>query len=266
MRPGDKDASWIQDERSPGDSGSGYSGKRWGDTRSDAERARDSHNAPAGYQSPKHSAIQKHAKIQSQLNHDVKRIESSAKRNPIGSGAAAKVSSNANAKPARSAMAQENERRSNQASNASKVTGNASWVAGTKNAQEHADAVAAQEWMEAVTGKRFTNGDLWETAKSGVYLCTLLNKVKPGTVTGKIKESRMPFTCMELISKYIEGCKKLGIRDGNCFRPPDLYEKRVSYPKAIINNIHGLARVAEDIRGFRGPKLEVESIAGHSSW
>jgi transgelin len=126
--------------------------------------------------------------------------------------------------------------------------------------------MAAQEWMEAVTGKRFTNGDLWETLKSGVYLCTLLNKVKPGTVTGKIKESRMPFTCMELISKYIEGCKKLGIRDGNCFRPPDLYEKRVSYPKAIINNIHGLARVAEDIRGFRGPKLEVESIAGHSSW
>ena len=31
-------------------------------------------------------------------------------------------------------------------------------------------------WMEAVTGTKFTNGDLWETTKSGVYLCNLINK------------------------------------------------------------------------------------------
>ena len=30
--------------------------------------------------------------------------------------------------------------------------------------------------MEAVTGTKFTNGDLWETTKSGVYLCNLINK------------------------------------------------------------------------------------------
>ena len=60
-------------------------------------------------------------------------------------------------------------------------------------------------------------------------------QIKPGTVKGKIKESRMPFTCMELIGKYIQGCEALGMRQGNLFRPPDLYEKRVSYPKANNN-------------------------------
>ena len=73
----------------------------------------------------------------------------------------------------------------------------------------------------------------------------------------------MPFTCMEYITKYINGCESLGIRGGNLFRPPDLYEKRVSYPRAIINNIHALARVAEKTNKSL-PKLEVEKISGRS--
>merc|ERR1712224_324724 len=62
----------------------------------------------------------------------------------------------------------------------SQVAGNAAWVKDAKNAQEREDMIAAQNWMEAVTGQRFTNGDLWETTKSGAYLCELINKVKPG--------------------------------------------------------------------------------------
>ena len=33
--------------------------------------------------------------------------------------------------------------------------------------------------MEAVTEESFVNGDLWETTKSGVYLCKLINKALP---------------------------------------------------------------------------------------
>merc|ERR1711988_617345 len=39
---------------------------------------------------------------------------------------------------------------------------------------------------------------------------------------------------------------------GNLFRPPDLYEKRSSYPKAIILNILALERATEKIRGKAG--------------
>lgn len=125
--------------------------------------------------------------------------------------------------------------------------------------------IAAKVWMEAVTGEPFINDDLWETTKSGVYLCKLINKVKPGTVKKYSKiGSNLAFKCMENITLYLEGCKKLGMRDGNCFRSPDLYEKRVSYPKAIINNIHALARLAEDESSFHGPTLEVELVKGQA--
>ena len=52
-------------------------------------------------------------------------------------------------------MDAENARRDQQGARSSKVTGNASWVGDVKNAQERADAIAAQAWMEAVTGQRF---------------------------------------------------------------------------------------------------------------
>jgi len=147
----------------------------------------------------------------------------------------------------------------------SQVAGQPDWVKNAKNAQEAADMVAAKVWMEAVVGEPFIDGDLWETTKSGVYLCKMINKVKPGTVKKYSKmSSNLPFKCMENMTLYLEGCERLGMRSGKLFRPPDLYEKRVSYPKAIINNIHGLAKIADDLPGYKGPRLEVKSIAGNS--
>jgi len=55
-------------------------------------------------------------------------------------------------------MAVEPDRRKDAASASGQVQGNASWVAEPKSAQERADSVAAQQWMEAVTGQRFANG------------------------------------------------------------------------------------------------------------
>merc|ERR1711907_513665 len=125
--------------------------------------------------------------------------------------------------------------------------------------------IAAKVWMEVVTGEPFVKGDLWETTKSGVYLCKLINKVKPGTVRKYNKMStNLAFKCMENISLYLEGCTKLGVKAGSSFRAPDLYEKRVSYPKAIINNIFALARIAEDTPGYKGPTLEVVLVSGES--
>ena len=107
------------------------------------------------------------------------------------------------------------------------------------------------------------NGDLWETTKSGVYLIKLINKIKPGTVKKYSKMApNLPFKCMENITFFIQGCEGLGVRASNTFRPPDLYEKRVSYPRAIVNNIHALARICKDSKEYNGPQLQVQLSAG----
>ena len=68
IRASDKragDASWIHESR-PGEPK--YKGKKWGDLRSDAEKERDAHNAPAGYHHEIHQSA-KHATMQQQLNN-----------------------------------------------------------------------------------------------------------------------------------------------------------------------------------------------------
>merc|ERR1711924_373548 len=259
----------------------GYSSKKFKWDIPSATPSSDAHNAPRGekHQSAWQKEVKSGAKAAAPYSSSAAKPSASvSSRTAAYSGGSSASSSRAPNPPKPSTPAynataaaldrdaqriadQENERRRQQASASSSVSGNADWVKDAKNAQERADMVAAQRWMEAVTGKRFVNGDLWETTKSGVYLCDLINKIAPGTCS-RYKESKMPFTCMENITKYIEGCKKLGMRGGQTFRPPDLYEKRVSYPRAIVNNIHGLAKIADD-RGYRGPKLDVEIIAGN---
>jgi len=165
-------------------------------------------------------------------------------------------------------MDSENARRQRDARSASSVQNEASWVGDVRNAQERADGETAQEWMEAVTGVPFTDGDLWATCKSGKYLCTLIDKVKPGIVRmSRINKSNinMPFKCMENIGFFTEACIELGVRPNCVFRAPDLYEKRVSYPKAIVNCIHALARHAKNISSFKGPEIRVVHVAGKST-
>eukprot|EP00656_Telonema_subtile_P014008 TRINITY_DN17122_c0_g1_i3.p1 TRINITY_DN17122_c0_g1~~TRINITY_DN17122_c0_g1_i3.p1 ORF type:complete len:322 (-),score=66.36 TRINITY_DN17122_c0_g1_i3:243-1208(-) len=150
----------------------------------------------------------------------------------------------------------------------SRVSNEAAWVGESRSAQERADSLAVQQWMEAVTGTPFTNSDLWETCKSGKYLCMLVDKIKPGIVNvRKINKSsiNMPFKCMENIGFFTQACLDLGVKPNNIFRAPDLYEKRVSYPKAIVNCIMALAKQAEHARGYKGPHLEVERIEGHNT-
>jgi hypothetical protein len=75
----------------------------------------------------------------------------------------------------------------------------------------------------------------------------------------------MPFKCMENIGFFTQACLDIGVKPNNIFRAPDLYEKRVSYPKAIVNCIMALAKETESIKGFRGPTLKVEKAATKST-
>ena len=117
----------------------------------------------------------------------------------------------------------------------------------------------ARAWIEAVIGEGPLEGTLQEALKSGVVLCNLINKIKPGTVK-KINKMKMPFMQMENIAAYLTGCKDLGVPDFESFQTVDLFED--SNMKAVVLNIHSLGRTAQKL-GFAGPTLGVKESAGN---
>lgn len=50
----------------------------------------------------------------------------------------------------------------------------------------------AREWLEAVAGEPFPEGTFQEALKDGVYLCTVINSIQPGSVP-KVNQSKMAF-------------------------------------------------------------------------
>lgn len=57
---------------------------------------------------------------------------------------------------------------------------------------DHESEQQAKEWIESVTGEKFTSASFQESIKDGVLLCKLANKVCPGSNI-KIQTSKMPF-------------------------------------------------------------------------
>lgn len=78
-------------------------------------------------------------------------------------------------------------------------------------------------WMEQVIGTRFPSNDFQESLKSGVLLCQLVNKIKPGSV-GNISQSKMPFPQRENIVAFLQAISKLGMRETDLFVTQQLFE------------------------------------------
>lgn len=109
----------------------------------------------------------------------------------------------------------------------------------------------AQAWVEAVTGIQFEAG-FQESLKDGVKLCKLLNTIKPDSVP-KINETKMAFKQRENIVNYLEGCKKLGMRETDCFVTQDLFEGDNLI--AVIDQLFTLGAWSRKVDGFAGPYI-----------
>jgi len=81
------------------------------------------------------------------------------------------------------------------------------------------------EWIEDKTGMKIGD-DFAAGLKSGVILCKLVNKLKPKTIKGINHKAKMPFHCMENITKFLNGCRALGIPEHSMFSTVDLYEAK----------------------------------------
>jgi len=111
----------------------------------------------------------------------------------------------------------------------------------------------AMDWIEAVTGERI---DVFHKGlKSGVVLCKLINKIRPGMIT-KINTKPVALMERENLQMYLNACASLGVPPFELFVVSDLYEKKDL--GAVVANIHAVARVAQHIPSFKGPQLGVK--------
>ena len=108
--------------------------------------------------------------------------------------------------------------------------------------------VSASRWLHAVLGDACD--DLYESLKSGVQLCTLLNKIRPATIK-KINKTSIAFMQMENIKNYLDGCKLLGMADRDLFVTVDLYERK-NIPQ-VAHSVLELGKLARTIPTFAGP-------------
>lgn len=112
------------------------------------------------------------------------------------------------------------------------------------HAHTHAHArPQAQRWVEGVTGEKF-KASFHDSLKSGVLLCRLVNKIKPGSVPeNRISLSNMPFNQRENVTAYLDACRRLGVREADMFVTADLFEGNNLV--AVVNNLYALGGVAQ---------------------
>jgi len=116
----------------------------------------------------------------------------------------------------------------------------------------------ARAWIESVHGTAFpgdTVDDFLAHLKSGVVLCEMINKIKAKSVK-KVKDSKMPFVQRENIVNYLEGSKKLGLKETDCFVTQDLFEG--DNAGAVVDQLFSLGAASRDVADFQGPYLGVK--------
>ena len=109
---------------------------------------------------------------------------------------------------------------------------------------------AVEEWICGVLSnpKLFKKDEtLMKQLKSGIILCDVINKLRPGAIKRINRNPSAPYHQFANISNYLNGCKTLGLRSEDCFVVGDLYEE--NSPSLVLSNIERLANNAFS-RGF----------------
>lgn len=112
-------------------------------------------------------------------------------------------------------------------------------------------------WIEAVIEDELSEQDVGmhmfaACLKNGVVLCRLLNALSGYNI--KFNTGNMAFKQMENIEKFLTGCKKFGLKDGDLFQTADLYEcQNMSQVLATLFQVSSVATS----NGFTGPSIGV---------
>ncbi|KAK7944462.1 hypothetical protein WMY93_000190 [Mugilogobius chulae] len=79
-----------------------------------------------------------------------------------------------------------------------------------------------RQWIEGVTGCKI-EPDFQKGLKSGVILCTLINKLQPNSVK-KINQSVLNWHQLENLSNFLSAIKAYGMRPHDTFEATDLFD------------------------------------------
>src|SRR3989338_3102216 len=107
-----------------------------------------------------------------------------------------------------------------------------------------------RQWIEAVTGEKFSTNNFQQALKDGKLLGKLMNKLKPGIIP-KINTQNMPFMQMENIGYFLKAAQQIGLRNTDTFQTVDLYEDK-NIPK-VIQALMSLGSIAQQLPSYRGP-------------
>eukprot|EP00929_Paragymnodinium_shiwhaense_P068539 TRINITY_DN3448_c0_g1_i3.p1 TRINITY_DN3448_c0_g1~~TRINITY_DN3448_c0_g1_i3.p1 ORF type:complete len:463 (+),score=135.91 TRINITY_DN3448_c0_g1_i3:70-1458(+) len=114
-------------------------------------------------------------------------------------------------------------------------------------------------WIEGVTGQARGGQSMQEWLKSGLVLCELANKIKPGIVK-KPNTMSAPFKQMENITFFMNAARELGVAESDMFGTPDLYEnKNMGSVVSTLFAFGGAIQVS--CPGFSGPKLGIANAS-----
>merc|ERR1712232_1170105 len=89
------------------------------------------------------------------------------------------------------------------------------------NDAEYQNEVA--QWVRSVTGLA-DDGDFSECLRTGEVLCQLINNISPGAIP-KIERPGQAFRERENISRFLQACRTLGVKEHALFSTDDLYEQ-----------------------------------------
>lgn len=120
------------------------------------------------------------------------------------------------------------------------------------------------DWLEAITGSDLElpvkeDGikdqiDFGHALKDGISLCTLVNKLQPGTIK-KVNTMKAPFKQRENIEFFLKACEAYGLKSQDLFQVNDLYECKNLY--MVVDCLYALGGMAQK-KAFDGPVIGVK--------
>eukprot|EP01132_Coremiostelium_polycephalum_P002039 gene2039-2509_t len=83
-----------------------------------------------------------------------------------------------------------------------------------------------RSWLELCLEHDFEEEDLFESLIDGIWLCKLVNIIKPGIVKKIHRKNSPSYMKLENINFFLCACLELGVSADCLFSPIDLYEKK----------------------------------------
>jgi transgelin len=90
---------------------------------------------------------------------------------------------------------------------------------------DKADLEEVCAWMSEVLGAHVDPSDFPDKWKTGVLLCDLANKLRPGIVA-KVNKGNVAFLKLENIENFTKAARAMGVIDRYNFVSVDLYEEK----------------------------------------